>query len=460
MAFRIQQTMSGTRAASRRGVALPAALFGLVTVTILASAIFAATTVQSSSTRNRESSARALQLAEDGLAHAVTVVRDSLKGQPYTRLLRGSDNVASTATTADDGRITGFGMSSAITIPVAGRTFGSGSYTAVITDDNDGDGNLKADVNFRVKLTCTATTTDGGTASLDVVIGTDVIPAIASNGDIALSGTPQIKGYCGSVHANDDLTITGSGGAVVAAGITAHGTVSGTVKDTLGITKSPIGGRDTISIPAMSYPQFCGAAGTNATTNLTNVELWLTSTGAIYRRGSAIPTLTAVTSATKYLGWWWTASTKTWNFATGGTLAPGLVCAEGNVDISGNVGTATMPMQMSIVATGSVKVSGTPYLVPATGDSISIVSGGDVWVSGNPATGATSFEGLIYANAQCYVSGQPSIRGQVLCKDEPTGTGNTEYIATTTITGSATITYGCGGIHSRRRIYSWLQRVE
>jgi hypothetical protein len=48
----------------------------------------------------------------------------------------------------------------------------------------------------------------------------------------------------------------------------------------------------------------------------------------------------------------------------------------------------------------------------------------------------------------------------VLCKDNATGTGNTELIATTTITGSATITYACGGIHARRRIYSWLQRVE
>ena len=147
-----QRLMGDARAAAlRRGMALPAALFGLVTVTILASAIFAATTVQSSSTKNRESSARALQLAEDGLAHAVTVVRDSLKGQPFTRLLRGSDN---SLNTTDDGRVTGFGMSSAITIPAAGRSFGRGSYTAQITDDDDGDGNLKADVTYRVEVTC------------------------------------------------------------------------------------------------------------------------------------------------------------------------------------------------------------------------------------------------------------------------------------------------------------------
>src|SRR5207237_4753744 len=140
----------------------------------------------------RESSARALQLAENGLAHAVTVVRDSLKGQPFTRLLRGSDN---TASTADDGRVTGYGMSSAITIPVAGRTFGDGSYTAVMTDDNDGDGNLLADANYKVKLRCDAATTDGGRASLEVVLGTQVLPAVASNGDINITSPIAVSGY-------------------------------------------------------------------------------------------------------------------------------------------------------------------------------------------------------------------------------------------------------------------------
>ena len=93
-------------------------------------------------------------------------------------------------------------------------------------------------------------------------------------------------------------------------------------------------------------------------------------------------------------------------------------------------------------------------------DSISIVAGGDVSIAGNPSGTAISYEGLIYANAQCMVSGTPSIRGQILCKDNPTGTGNTEYGATTTISGNATLAYGCGGAFSRRRIYSWLQRVE
>lgn len=436
-----------------RGAALPAALFGLVTVSVLATAIFAASSMQQGSTRNREGSARALQLAETGLAHAVTVVRDTLKGQPFTRLLRGSDN---SINTADDGRVIGFGMSSAITIPVAGRAFGDGSYTAVITDDVDGDGNLLADANYRVKLRCDATTSDGGRASLEVILGTQVLPAIASNGDLSLSGDAKILGYCGSVHANDDLTISASN-VVVAGGASASDVVSGSVKDTLGVLKPVLGGRDTVSIPTLSYADFCGAPGTNATTNRTDVDFWFTSTGYIYQKGNPTP---YNANGTKQFGWVRASSSPVvWDFSNP-TATPGKMCIEGNVKISGNVGSATMPMAWSIISTGSVEISGNPYLVPMGGDSISIVAMGDVSISGNPIGTARSYEGMIYAGAQCKISGNPSLQGQVLCKDGANPAGAVQYASMNEISGNPTLRYGCGGMFARRRIYSWLQRVE
>lgn len=443
----------GRSALARRGAALPAALFGLVTVTVLASAIFAASTVQSSSTKNRESSARALQLAENGLAHAVTVVRDTLKGQPFTRLLRGSDNSATA--NADDGRITGYGMSSNINIPVAGRSFGDGSYTAVITDDND-NADPRTDVNFRVRLRCDATTSDGGKASLEVVLGVDVLPAIAANGSLTMSNNAKALGYCGAVHANDDLVLSGTG-TVVASSVTASDQVTGTTKDSLGVLKTPIGNRPPISIPTMTYAQFCGTPGTNATTNFTDVELWLGADGKVYRKGIALGS-----SIFPNYGWTYVLATKTWSFTSGGTPAPvpGKVCAEGNVEISGNIGSATIPFRITVIATGSVKVAGTPYLAPATTDSIAIVSGGDVSIAGNPSAGATSYEGLIYAHSQCLGTGSATMRGQLLCANNPTPAGATEWTSTNVMQGNFQVTYGCGGFHSRRRIYSWLQKVE
>ena len=81
-------------------------------------------------------------------------------------------------------------------------------------------------------------------------------------------------------------------------------------------------------------------------------------------------------------------------------------------------------------------------------------------ISGNPSGTATSYEGLIYAHAQCFGTGSATMRGQLLCADNATPVGATEYAATTTLQGNFTVTYGCGGIFSRRRIYSWLHKVD
>ena len=433
---------------ARRGAALPAALFGLVTITLLTTAIFAASRLQTSATRNRESSARAHQLAEAGIAHAVTVTRDSVRGWPFTRLLRGWDN---TVNTADDGRLVGYGLSNTINIPAAGRTIASGSYTVEITDDNDGDGNLKNDANMRVNMRCTATTTDGGRAVLDVVLGVSALPAIAANGNIALGNSIDVLGLCGGVHANGNATITGS--PIVSGRVTATGTATGSSVDTLGVSRPAQGGQLPVTIPQITYNDFCGAPGTNATTNRTDVEFWMTSTGSVYQRGNPVP---FPATAVKQFGWQFSGST--WTFSNPSAWN-GRACIEGNVSIASGVGSAALPVQWSLIATRSVAVSGNPYIVPVTGDSVLIVAGGDVSITGNPSGTARSYEGLIYADEQCVVAGNPTIYGQLLCRNGPAGPG-TQYATSTSITGNPIIQYGCGGYLSRRRIVSWLQRVE
>jgi hypothetical protein len=437
---------------ARPGVALPAALFGLVTVTVLAAAIFAASMMQSYASRNRESSGRALQLAENGLAHAVTVARDSLRKLSMTRLLRGGDDVAGNA---DDGRLVGYALSSAIDIPAAGRTFGDGSYTIEITDDDDGDGNLLADVNMLVRMRCTAVTSDSGRAVLDVMLGVAALPAIASNGNMSVGNSVEVLGLCGGVHSNDNLTLIGT--PTIAGRATASDAATGTSEDVLGNTRTPMSGQPEVTIPPMSYADFCGAPGTNATVNKPDVEFWFTTSGMIYRKGNPVP---YDATSTKQFGWRRTgASPVVWDF-NNPTSTPGRMCIEGNVLISSGVGSAAAPVQWSIIATGSIGVSGNPYITMATEDSVLFVSGGDISITGNPSGTAISYDGLIYANSQCVVAGTPTIYGQLLCRDQLTGTGNTEYAVTTTISGSPTISYGCTGFLARRRIFSWIQRVE
>src|SRR5918992_5266463 len=116
----------------RRGLAIPAALFAMVIIAALTTAIFLLADIQGRAVRNRESNARAFLLAEEGLTHALTVVRDTLRNRPYTRLLIGSDGQV---VTADDGLLIGYGMSAGLHIPATGRVTPNGTYTVTMVDD-------------------------------------------------------------------------------------------------------------------------------------------------------------------------------------------------------------------------------------------------------------------------------------------------------------------------------------
>ena len=147
----ISEKLSGGRR-PRRGLAIPAALFALVIVSALTTAIFLLADIQGRAVRNRESNARAFLLAEEGLTHALTVVRDTLRNKPYSLLLRGSDGAIATA---DDGLLIGYGMSGTISIPAAGKVTAAGTYTVQFVDDPaDPDGNALEDQNGRILARC------------------------------------------------------------------------------------------------------------------------------------------------------------------------------------------------------------------------------------------------------------------------------------------------------------------
>src|SRR5688572_8855583 len=163
----VSAQLSGRRR-PRRGLAIPAALFAMVIIAALTTAIFLLADIQGRAVRNRESNARAFLLAEEGLTHGLTVVRDTLRSRPYTRLLRGSDDAVMTV---DDGLIIGYGMSAAIQIPAAGRVTANGTYTVTMVDDPaDGDANALEDQNGRVLVRCTAVTSDGAQATVHAVV--------------------------------------------------------------------------------------------------------------------------------------------------------------------------------------------------------------------------------------------------------------------------------------------------
>ena len=447
-------------ATSRRGAALPTALFGLVTVSVLATAIFASSRTQSQATRNRESSTRAIQLADNAMTHALLLVGDSLKGYPFDWLLKGSDNNATTA--ADNGRLTGYILSAAADIPAAGRAGTGGTYTAQVIDDADnGNTNLTHDVNLKVIVRCTATTDDGGSATIDAMITQVVLPAFAAEGNVTIGGNNSIVGKCGALHANGNVVLPVGGNKPVISGtITASGTATGGAVDTLSVAKAPVAGATQVTIPDLNPGDYCPAGAR-----------WI-----LRADGKIVDGNTGTVHNSPWKGWAWSAGTKLWDFTNSGGPEEGKVCADGNVKLTSNFGTTTDPFNISIIATGSVWIAGNPFIAPASVDSILIVSGGDVQLTGNVSGTANNYEGLIYAENQCVMSGTPRIAAQVLCKNKsPTFVSApmtavagftfvpftvTEYAATNTMSGSAQIVYQCGGVLAKRRVASWVQRVN
>lgn len=423
----------------RRGAALPTALFGLVVLSVLGAGIFSVGNVQRQATFNREGTARALLVTEEGIAHGVAVVRDSLRAIGYTRLLRGSDN---NANGADDGLITGYTLSSGLQVPAGGKSTVDGSYSIVMRDDaGDPVSDPKIDGNHRIIMRCTGTTTDGASAVIDVVFGATPMPAVAVDSALIISGNPSVVGACGGVHANQHLTLSGT--TTSSGSITASGSVlgSGGVVSTTGSTITPQANQERIEIPTMSPGEFC-----------VNADYDMRADGNVYVRGTGA--LIDATS-TPYNGWKRSsASPVKWD-VTGGSLVGGTFCVTGNVVLSGNPGSPGSPLPLTIYATGSVEISGNPYLTPDT-DDVMIVAAGDVSISGNPSAGY-SYEGSIYAGAQCKISGNPTVAGQVICKSGPQPAGAIEIVSVSEISGNPVITYGCGSTLTRRKILEWIQ---
>ena len=101
----------------RHGIALPTALFALVVVSVLAQGMWTITRLNNFSAVNREDAARALNLAEAGVAQALGLLRGPLEATSLTALLQGSDY---TPGTGDDGLVTGHGLPAGDVIPAEG----------------------------------------------------------------------------------------------------------------------------------------------------------------------------------------------------------------------------------------------------------------------------------------------------------------------------------------------------
>jgi hypothetical protein len=138
----------------------------------------------------------------------------------------------------------------------------------------------------------------------------------------------------------------------------------------------------------------------------------------------------------------------------------------GNIKLTGNVGSNGAPLAVTMFATGSIEVAGTPNLTsnltglvtpllpPFVKLDMLMAAVEDVKVNGD-FNSAISFSGISYAGEQVELSGNGSIDGQVIALSNRHITGSP--VSANSVTGSFDLTLNNGNSIGRIRLFSWRQ---
>ncbi len=279
---------------SERGSSLLITILLLVVLSGLAAAMITSSTTDTFVARNHESAAQAQAAAEAGLNHAVDVSRVWLcdwesnftnTNDAVDRLLRGPDDVTGGAADADNGSLASL-AGGTVTPPARLTLAGLNgvTYEARIFDDDDpalGNNWTAADL---ARVTAGGTTPEGsggvadpwvdhngvfvvratGYARDNTAVTVEAVmrplpwPAIVTDGDLDLSGGPQILGDGGSVHANGDIIEVGNA-AVVQRDVTAVGTVT-TNNNWAPVQGLAEGGQLPIQVPSVNVSDYVALA--------------------------------------------------------------------------------------------------------------------------------------------------------------------------------------------------------
>ncbi len=356
-------------------------------------------------------------VAEAGLEHAKYLTELSSAGAA----LAGPD--ADPATTPDNG-----------TFGVAGGTlengydkvtFNNNTYFIQVLDNDDGDSDPTNDVDFLVVLSSVGIV-DGATTTVEATVYYPTFPtsALSTNGNLDISGNPNIAGSCGSVHSNGNLDIGGS--AVISVDATATGSYSGG-SETVGGTSG--GGLPEIPIPYLNPTDFQQYA-----------DYTFAADGKVYDSNN---NFIHDASSTPWNGWDY--SSPKWTQSESSSI-DAFLYVDGDVIVGSNPGTPGSPWEVTIVATGYLEISGNPEFInyknplhSAGIQDLFLIAGTDIKYNGNPFN---TLEGLIYAGEQIDFSGNATVNGAILAYDHPNSSEG--LVSENKISGNPNITYGCG----------------
>jgi hypothetical protein len=417
---------------ARAGVALPVALFGVVTVSLLGGGMLMLSTSNMPIARNREEQARAMMLAEAAASHALAVLRGPLRNTAYNTLLL-------------DSLVVGHGLPTGSQIPATGVSFGGGTYYAKIVDDPGAteDGNRFNDVNRRLVLRCTGVTGTGATAVINAIFGTAPMPAFVANGNVAVNGSSaSVLGPCGSVHANGDLGAPVNSGITVEATYSAAGNAYGAPVTPDGTAAVAESNANSIPVPSYTYNDFCPGSA----------DYILRSDGWLVH---AMTGIALNANGNNVSGWGASIKKGVTTWEGNGAMLPATYCVEGNVTVSGN----PVVSSLSIIAQGSLSVTGTPVITaPDHPDQLLFFAGGDLVIAGNAEA---LYPGVMYTRNQCDIGGNGRIVGGVMCLDQTTVAPATNLLSGNAIRGNVTLTNDCSlTFGTVRRILGWYQTLN
>jgi cytoskeletal protein CcmA (bactofilin family) len=260
-------------------------------------------------------------------------------------------------------------------------------------------------------------------------------PAILVNGDLGIMGNAKIQGLRGNVHANGNITGNTSRPTNISGDVTATGTVDDTI-DAGGLVA---GGMPTISVPQIKAEDYKSLA-----------DYILGADGQIRRNVVGLPLCGAACPGNN--NWTWQAASNTWR-AAGASPKTGTYYAETNVEIHGTGGNP--PVTMSVIAEGSIQITGNGKFSPENGAGIQFVTNGDFVLGGTVLAEDTTvdFDGQIMAREQIEVYGTSKFQGRVMAENRDSALNactatvvpgcrkGTSLITSNSIHGDLTVTY-------------------
>ena len=429
---------------SERGVALIIVLLLLAVMSGLATGMSVNSQIEVAMSSNEMFYAGARAAAEAGLNRAVTaIVKPANNGE---NLLYGDDNVAGTA---DDGNM-GYIMSGFTGWPSTLGVTAQYSYTVEVLDDDNNalyataltpaqllqmgeNGNPANNINDRLIVRATGFGPQGTLVRVARLLesvdstspGTTTPsysnPAILVNGDFAMDGRFNIHGDEGNVHANGNLVVTGTTGRVEG-DLTAVGTMTAAAGIAAGMQS---GGARTINVPPI-----------NAADYMAQADFFLNADGTKTVGSAGGAACVALCNG-------WTFSGGQWSIS-GSTAPEGTFYVNGTVSISGSPGSNATPKALSIIATGSISITGRPFLTPDGTNNpglLQFVTNGDLMIGGAVDVNApNTVEGKCLVREQLQISGNPTLQGQIIVQNVTTGTLS-NLVQTNSLSGSVEIEY-------------------